>query len=203
MLSALAFGLLLISLYLEYKFQTRAAGPWILAMASIVQLVSVILASHPTTDEILPIFSSTWFPFHILFGVLAYAAILVSAVFSIMYLLLYRSLKQKKFDQFFQRFPPLATMGEMNFQAMLIGVICFSILFLFGFLMMFEMSGKMVWDFKFCMFFTSYIIYISAVLAGLFARWRGNRLAIFSLLALCAMIISIAGAMRFAAWHLW
>jgi ABC-type uncharacterized transport system permease subunit len=202
-LSALALGLVIIYLYLELRFRTRSLGPWILGLAAIIQVALAILVEHPAAGDIHRIFTSVWFPFHILFGILANASILITAVFSLMYLILYRSLKRKMFDHFFERFLPLATLGEMNYQALLTGVISFTLMIPFGFAMVFSLHGEIVWDFKYCMFFTSYLVYLAGALLGMFARWRGNRLAIFSLFGICVLVVTISAAMLYSERHLW
>lgn len=202
-LSALAFGLIAIYIYLEFRFRTTAMGAWVIGLAAVIKAVSVFMSSHPIAEELHSILSTVWFPFHLLFGVIANASILMSAIFSLMYILMYRSLKRKSHDKYVQRFLPLATLCEMNFQTLVLGVIAFTLLMPFGFIMVLEFYGEFQWDFKYCMFFTSYLLYVAVVMFGLIAKWRGNRLAIFSLVALFVLILTISGALTRSAWHSW
>jgi ABC-type uncharacterized transport system permease subunit len=134
---------------------------------------------------------------------LAFASLLISAVFSLMYLVLYRSLKRKMFGTFFERFLPLATLGEMNYQALLTGVIFLGLNIPFSFAMVYALNGKIVWDFHYCMFFTYFIVYIFGVLLGKFAGWRGNRLAIYSIASVCVLIIATGAAKFLSERHSW
>ncbi len=202
-LSALALGFVLIYFFLEQRFKTRSLGPWILGLAAIAQTVSAITVKHPGINEVPSVLASNWFPFHIVFGILANASIFISAVFSLMYLVLYRSLKRKMFTKFFDNFPPLATLGEMNFQALVTGVAAFTLMIPFGFAMVLSLYGKLVWDFKYCMFFTSYLVYLTGALLGWIAGWRGNRLAIYSLASLVILIVTIFAAMFRSVGHAW
>ncbi len=199
--SALALGLAVIYLYLEMRFKSRSLGPWIIAITAAAQVVSTVLAKHSVVEEGSPILS-IWYTFHQVFMPLAFASLLISAVFSLMYLVLYRSLKRKMFGFFFDRFLPLATLGEMNYQALLTGVIFCLLNLPFAFVMVYLFNdGK--WDLHYCMFFTYLVVYTIGVLLGKFAGWRGNRLAIYSLAALLVLIIATGVGKLLSETHAW
>jgi len=201
-LSALALGLLLIYLYLEVRFHNRSLGPWVLTLAAAAQTVSTILAKHPYAEDVSPAILTSWFTFHQIFITLAFSSLLISAIFSLMYLVLYRSLKRKLFDVFFERFLPLATLGEMNYQALLTGVIFLAINIPVAFAMVYAFNNG-EWDFQYCMFFTYFIVYALGALLGKFAGWRGNRLAIYSLVSLCILVVATGAAKFFTERHAW
>jgi ABC-type uncharacterized transport system permease subunit len=133
---------------------------------------------------------------------LAMASLLISAVFSIMYLVLYRSLKNKMFGLFFERFLPLAVLGEMNFQALVTGVIFFALNLPISFAMVYIFNNG-EWDFAYCMFFTYFFVYAGGVLLGKFAGWRGNRLAIYSLVSLVVLVIATGAGKILSESHSW
>lgn len=187
-LSMTVLGVALIYGYLEYRFQSRSMGPWILGFATILQTVASVIASHSVNS--IPENVSGFAPaIHTMVAMMAYSSLLISAVFSIMYLILYRSLRKKKFGFFFERFLPLRTMGEMNFQSLIIGFSFFTLVIPMGFYMVGQAFSELVWDFKYCMVLFSWLVYFVCVLTGWLAGWRGNRLAIFSIFALVILII--------------
>jgi HemX protein len=202
--SILALGLVIIYIYLEKRFESRSLGPWVLGLAAISQIVSTLIARHPAADEVSEIFSSVWFYIHMVLVPLAIASLLISAVFSVMYLVLYRSLKRKMFDFFFERFLPLATLGEMNYQSLITGVVFLAINIPFSFALVYTLNnGKLVWDFHYCMYFTYLFVYLVGVLLGKFAGWRGNRLAIYSLASLVVLIITTGAGKILSERHAW
>lgn len=201
-LSILSLGLLIIYLYLETRFRNRSLGPWVLGFASITQALSSIFPSHPPGGEVDPAILSAWYSFHMVMISLAFASLLISALFSIMYLVLHRSLKRKSFDIFFNRFLPLATLGEMNYQALVTGLVFLILNIPVAFVMVYTFNNGQ-WDFQYCMYFTYFIIYTFGVILGKFAGWRGNRLAFFSLAALSVLVIATIAAKEYTELHAW
>lgn len=59
---------------------------------------------------------------HIFFAMVSYAALTLSFVFSIVYLILYRSLKEKKMNKLWSRLPSLSQMSNWMRNSILIGV---------------------------------------------------------------------------------
>jgi ABC-type uncharacterized transport system permease subunit len=203
-LSGLALGLLIIYFYLEARFKTRTLGPWIVGLAAFLQVMVTIFVRHTSpAPENLALFRSAWFTFHMIFGSLAYASLLISAVFSVMYLVLYRSLKQKKFGLFFERFLPLSVLGNMNYEAMITGVVFLGLMIPFGVAMVFQHFGGWIWDFKYLSVFISFLVYLVGVLIGGYAGWRGNRLAIYSLCGIIILILTAGVSMLVSSSHRW
>jgi ABC-type uncharacterized transport system permease subunit len=203
-LSVLALGLLIIYFYLERRFKTRTLGPWIVGLAAFLQVIVAIFVHHTTpSPENLQLFRSFWFALHMVFGALAYASLLISAVFSIMHLVLYRSLKKKKFGLFFERFLPLSVLGEMNYEAMVAGVILLALMIPVGVILVFDHFGKWIWDFKYLTVFISFLLYLTVIIIGRVKRLRGNRLAMYSLASAIILIATALISMLVSTNHRW
>lgn len=201
-LSTLALGLLAVYLYLEIRFKNRSLGPLVLGFATVAKVVSVIFSTHPMGTEIEPVLKSGWFLLHQVILPLGFASLLISAIFSTMYLVLQRSLKRKQFDIFFKRFLPLATLGEMNYQALLTGVILLFLNIPVAFIMVYRFNNG-AWDFQYCMFFTYFVVYFAGVLLGKYAGWQGQRLAYYSLFSLLLMVLATFAAKVYTIRHDW
>src|SRR5258708_4041011 len=58
-----------------------------------------------------------WFELHTVTAVLGYSAFAVSAIYGILFLLLYSEIRANHFSHFFRRMPPLEALGQMNIRA--------------------------------------------------------------------------------------
>ena len=124
-------------------------------------------------------------------------------IFSIMYLVLYRSLKLKKFDLFFERFLPLSVLGNMNYEAIVAGVVCLALMIPLGVGMVYQHFGEWIWDIKYLSVFFIFIVYLTGALIGRFAGWRGNRLALYSIFSMAVLIMTLAVSMMVSSSHKW
>ena len=100
-----------------------AARPLGLVLAPIIALVLiavVALGVAPTGAE--PEFQGVWFSMHVVLAFIAYAAMAVAFAASLLYLMQFRELKDKRFGRVFRFVPPLETLDRLAHRALLVGL---------------------------------------------------------------------------------
>ncbi|MEK8131327.1 cytochrome c biogenesis protein CcsA [Paenibacillus filicis] len=141
---------------------------------------------------------------HISLAVAGYAAFVVSAVFSGMYLFLHRRLKEKKWSQRMQRLPSLERMDHFAFVSVLIGAP----------LMLMTISLGIVWisiqgdyalflDPKVLNSWFVLLAYVFYLFQRMLLKSPGNRLALWNLGAFVIMLANFVLTNYYSTFHQW
>jgi HemX protein len=119
-LSSFAF---LVGTCLLAVASVTASRPIGLVLAPIIAvlLVAVVwLGIAPTTEELE--FRGVWFALHVVLAFIAYAAMALAFAASLLYLLQFRELKDKRFGRIFGFVPPLETLDRLAYRSLLVGL---------------------------------------------------------------------------------
>jgi len=108
----MAWMLTLIHILSEWSAATRRLGFFTLGPAA---LCASMALSFLGKDLMLDAeYRSSWFIFHIVASLAAYAAFSLAAVLAALYLTLHRKLKHKDFDVVFRKLPPLEKLDKLS-----------------------------------------------------------------------------------------
>ena len=119
-----------------------------------------------------------------------------------MYLLLYKSLKSKKFGVVFERLPSLDVLSKMGFGSVLLGWLFLSATIILGVVMSLEMFPEFYRDPKFITTIAVWLVYGATVLAYLVFGWRGARSVYLSLAGFFFAILAMLGsALLWSSFH--
>ncbi|HEX9730253.1 MAG TPA: cytochrome c biogenesis protein CcsA [Gemmatimonadales bacterium] len=190
----IAFALTVVYLVLEWRLGNQATGVFLFAPAFLFQvLASAYLAP---TREVQPILQSSFFGLHVTAALLGYAAFAIAAVYGLLHVLLYRSLKGSRVGLVFQRLPSLGALSRLNVSALVFGWLSMTLAIAVGVLWVSsiqsrgQLAGTFVWDPKFLSTLLIWGVY-SLSLAGRFAfRWANQRLAVASVVSFGLMLVS-------------
>ena len=190
----IAFALTAVYLVLESRLENKATGVFLLAPALVFQVLASAYVSP--TREVSEILRSSWFGLHVTAALLGYAAFAIAAVYGVLYLLLYRSLKGSRVGLVFRRLPSLDVLSKLSTTALTFGwlnltlAIVFGIVWVNGLEASGQLAGSFVSDPKFLSTIVIWLVY-AVCLAGRFAfRWPSRQLAIVSVIAFVLMILS-------------
>jgi HemX protein len=112
-LSVLAFSVSVTYFVIERQSKAKETGYFILNIAFFFQLFSsVFIRDVAVVPEFM---KSYWFGLHITNALLSYAAITISAVYGLLYLMLYHEIKAHRFGVVYKKLPNLETLERMNF----------------------------------------------------------------------------------------
>ncbi|MGA9119006.1 MAG: cytochrome c biogenesis protein CcsA [Bacteroidota bacterium] len=105
--------------YIEWRTGTRSTGFFILLLALIFQTVSSLFIRN--VEQIPEYLHSRVLGFHVASALLGYAAISLSAVYGLLYLLLYHEIKSTRFGLIYNRLPNLEMLEIMSHKAEVFG----------------------------------------------------------------------------------
>jgi ABC-type uncharacterized transport system permease subunit len=186
-----AVGLAVAATYtfVERRSGTPHTGGFVLFLVLLCQVVG---ASHPRLDHYVPeLLRSVLFSFHVSAAVLGYSAFALAAVYGLMYLLLYNTMRTKKFGLLFQRLPPLVVLDRMNFYATVVGFAFLTVAILLGFVWIAFALEKMRVDPKIGVAMLTWLLYGLSIVGRQYRSWRGPRLAFSSLLGFVVVLFSM------------
>jgi ABC-type transport system involved in cytochrome c biogenesis permease subunit len=118
-MTVLAACIALAYTYIEFRTQTRNTGLFILLLALIFQTTSSLYIKDLT--EIAPILRSNLLGFHVSAALLGYTAISLSAVYGLLYLMLYHEIKSSRFGVIYARLPNLEMLEKMSHNSEVFG----------------------------------------------------------------------------------
>lgn len=195
---AIGFSLAVTYLWVESRTETPYTGPFILFLVMVFQIVNAEAPSlEPDFDRVL---ESPIFGFHVSSAVLGYSAFAAAAVYGLLYLLLYRQMRGKRFGLVFRRLPSLDILERMNFYASVVGVTFLGLGIILGAVWgireaqrEYSPYGLDRPDAKVITAIATFVIYGLNVLGRRFRGWRGKQLAYTSLFGFILVLFSVLG----------
>ncbi len=191
-MTTIAFAVTVVYFYVEFRTRTHKTGMFLLTFAFLFQTVSsAFIAETGSFPEVL---RSPLFGVHTGSAVLGYTAFAVSAIYGVLYLLLYHDLKSNKFGIVYQRLPSLDLLSAMSRRAAVLGLVFLTITISLGTLWGYLERAHFPHFYRDPKLISTVIVWvvyaIGAVLHYGFG-WTGKRTVYFSLFGFALIVISI------------
>jgi ABC-type uncharacterized transport system permease subunit len=186
--SATALALAAVYAYIEIRQGVRSTGIFVLPIVLLLQWVSSAYGNAPATTR--PPLFPIWFEFHTLAAVLGYGAIFVSAIYGVLFLILYREIKASRLSFFLRRMPPLETLGRMNVSAASAGLVLLAAAILMGIGWARMARVDFFDDPKTWLTIGAWVLLGFAVLAYHRLGWRGPRAVYATLAGFTTLLLS-------------
>jgi HemX protein len=188
-MSALALALGIAYLVQEARSGTPHTGIIFVPLVFVCQT----LASAFTTPSVgsNPLLQSPLFGVHIATALLGYAAFAVSAIFGLLYVLLYHNLKAHRFGIVYERLPSLEVLSEMNLRAAVFGLVCLTLAIAVGALWSLQVYPRFWSDPKVWLSLLAWFVYAAMLLGRQAGRWRGPRIAYFTIAGFVLVVFSM------------
>ncbi len=188
--SVIALAVAVIYAYIEYRSQNKTTGYYILIFVFFIQLFSSAFFDVPA--NIPDFLTSPLFVFHVSSAILGYSSFIISAIYGLMYLMLFHEIKQSHFGIVYRRLPSLEELSEMNTRAAKIGLFFLTLAILLGL----GMSGKVYQSFspldaKAMITYLAWGIYAMVVYGKTKGQWPGRTMALLSLSGLVVILFSM------------
>lgn len=187
-LSATGFSLAVVYLYVEMRVRIRATGIFVVPLVFFLQIIAS--AYGVASLGIKPPLKPIWFELHTLAAVLGYSAFVVSAIYGILFLILYRDIKANRVSLFYTRMPPLETLGRMNASAAGAGLVLLAMAIAMGMGWARLTGVAFLSDPKTWLTIVAWVILAFAVLAYHRLGWRGPRAVYASLAGFTTLVLS-------------
>jgi len=183
---SIAFSYFLLELITDIK----GTGVFIIIFAFIFQLISSLFIEDLL--EVKEVLQNRFLGSHVVSAIWGYAGFTISAVYGVLFLVLYKKIKASKFDLIYNRLPNLETMEKLSFDSLLIGFSLLTVAIIIGFTWLpsaFEdfsyfdpkiISSSLVW-----------LIYAAGIAVKLFSGWYGKKVIRFSLTGFVIAILSL------------
>ena len=189
--SLLAFlvGLAFLASYAKYRIMTL--GIFILPLMFVLTLGSLLQGE---ADFESAQFRTRWLIVHTSSLFVGYAALFVTFVASLMYLIQERELKSKKPRAFYYRLPSLEILDELAYKTLILGLPFVTLGIVSGFLWA-SQTWKGLWglDPKIVASVMTWAVYMVIFFARLAGRLHGRRAAILALVGFAALIFTFLG----------
>lgn len=180
-----AFAWLVAAGYAGLRLFQPKLGPAGLFITPITALLLAISAVTARQEPLSTRVGATLLPLHIGTALVAIAALALASAVSIMYLLLERRLKQKRFGPIYQQFPSLEVLDGFAFRSIAVGFPLFTLAILAGVFTAREalsallLQGNQILQYGIGL--VGWAIFGVVLQARLLAGWRGRRAAVWSI----------------------
>jgi ABC-type uncharacterized transport system permease subunit len=188
-LSFLAFTIVFVNLIIELSVKTKATVFFALVLSFIIQAVSSIFYNWDLIHN--PLLSNPIFLVHVIMAVAGYAAICISALYALLYILLNHNIKYHRMGLIYERLPSLSLLERMSIRSVQIGIISLGLGIILGHLhagdaldTYWPNDAKVI--FSNIIWFGYFIGYIVAQLKN----WRGRWMAYLSMVGFGIFIIA-------------
>lgn len=194
-LTVIALSVAVVYLYVEQIQKSKSTGAFILPMVVMLQLAASALLPHNAPEAVMsPLLNTPLFGLHTAVAVLGYSAFAVGAVYAVMFLLLYRSLKTKRFGIIFDRLPSLDVLRNMAFGATSLGWVFLSATIVLGVMMSFDVFPDFYRDPKFITTIAVWVVYGLMIVTYFVLGWRGPRSVALSLAGFVFAVLAMMGS---------
>ena len=189
----LAFAVTFSYFILELLTDVRGTGLFIIAFALIFQILSTFLIQD--LIEVKEVLRNRMLGLHVVSAIMGYSGFTISAVYGILYLLLYKNIRMKNYGLFFKRLPNLESLEVLSFKSLIIGNVLLTIAIFIGVIWLpSAFPDFSYFDPKLISTGLVWAIYSVGIFLFIKGNWFGKNLIYFSLagfvIAISSMILS-------------
>jgi ABC-type uncharacterized transport system permease subunit len=200
LMTMLALALAIVYLFVEWRSRVRKTGMFLISFSFVLQTLSSAFISGRGAFP--PILRSPLFALHTVTAVLGYAAFAASAVYGVLFLLLYHELKKSHFGLVYERLPPLEVLARMSLGAVAFGLAFLTVTLLCGALWAASAFPGFTRDPKFLLTVAVWAVYLTTLLLHYGLHWTGRRTIRVSLLGFALLVFSfLAARLWFSSFH--
>ena len=193
--STFAFLLLAIFLVVDVRYRKPVIGAFITPLAVAVLLPGLLLDGGQVLS---PDVQRPLLPVHITIALLGMAASAVAAGVAVMYLLMERQVKGKRFGLLFSRLPSLEFLDTLNRRLVVLGFIALSVTLITGAFFSSAAPGFVwTWQSKQIATLVAWGVFAALVSARSFGGWRGRRVALLTMTGFGLLLVSFLSSYDF------
>ncbi len=172
--------------FLLFVHRERSTGPFLLPF--VILFLSISLLAHGGARPAKPALTGPLFAFHVTMAILGYAALTLSFVLAMLYLIQARQIHRRKTGLLFSRLPALDVLARLQKTAIAVGVSALAIATTLGLIWAHRNWGT-IWDIKVLWTTLVIAIYLFALFAGRLG-WVGKKAAWISIAGFSALLFS-------------
>jgi ABC-type uncharacterized transport system permease subunit len=189
--SDLALLLMGLFVFLYLRFRSAAAGLFIFPVAFLLTFGSALNLRPPEFSS--PMMRSGWIVVHVSMLLVGYAALFLSFLSSLLYLVQARSLKSKQPSRLVSRLPALQVLDELGYKSLLVGFPFMTIGLVIGSVIAHEKFGARYFaDPKVLLSLVAWGVYMLLLYTRWSSGWRGRKAAYLATFAFVAAVFAWA-----------
>lgn len=197
--SFLAFNIMLAFFVVYRRYRATWLGAMILPFVFILTLAAAL---NPGRQFPASTLRGGWLIVHSFTMILGYAALFITFVAAVLYLLQERQLKSKRPSAFYARLPALEVSDRLYDRSLVFGLICLSTGILTGCIWASRAwQGAWELDPKILASLFTWFIYLLLCSTRFSGSWRGRRSAYVAIFGFAAMMITFLGASFLSSVH--
>jgi ABC-type uncharacterized transport system permease subunit len=185
-LSLCAWVVTVAFLGIYWRYKSASLSVFVFPLVFVMTLVAAL--RNPVAKWQNETLRNTWLTIHIVLAVMAYAALLLTAVAAVAYLIQERQLKQKQAQtlSFYRLLPPLGMLDELISRSLGAGFTLITISIIIGSVWSYiEYGTSWIDNGLITTAFITWGIYLALVFFRVSAGWRGRKAAVLAIVALC------------------
>ena len=188
-LSFLALLIVIVYLIIESTVKNRGTGFFTLSLAFVIQSISSVLYSWDLTQS--PLLSNPIYAIHVVFTILGYTAICISALYAFMYTMLNHNIRNHQLGNIYDKLPSLQLLEKMSIRAIQIGLFALGLGIFLGHLRAGAILGN-YWPLDAKVFFSDLIWfgYALGYIIAQFRKWRGRWMAYLSMTGFAILVLA-------------
>lgn len=187
-LSTLAFLIALGCLMAATFGHASSVGIVLLPVVAALMALAAVVGIAPAGETMT--FQGAWFVLHVVFAFIGYVGLTVAFAAGLMYLLQFRELKSKHFGAVFRFFPPLETLDRLGRQGLQVGFLFWTLALLLAWAWTANFQESVLpGNPKLVLVISSWVVFLSALLARSGAGRRGERAALASVLGFVLVVV--------------
>lgn len=195
--SLLSFSISLSYFFLELLTDIRGTGVFIIVFSLIFQTISsFFIQDIYIVKEVL---QNPLLGFHVTAAIIGHSSVTISAVYGILFLILYYKLKTHRYGIFFQRLPNLEVLESLSFKSILIGYCFFTISIFIGTILLPKSFPNFnFFDPKLIATFIIWILYTIGITLKLIFKLYGKKVILFALAGFIFVLISMITTLTYS-----
>ncbi|MGE5431179.1 MAG: inner membrane protein YpjD [Syntrophomonadaceae bacterium] len=188
--TVLAFAISCSYFILELLTDIRGTGLFIIVFSLIFQLISSLYIQD--LIEVREVLRNRMLGLHVISALLGYSGITISAVYGLLFWILYKEIKLNKFGLIFERLPSLEKLEQLSYYSVCIGFVLLTIAIIIGAVWLPSAFPNFNWfDPKLVVTGFVWALYGGGILSKTVGGWRGKKVIVFSIAGFCLAIFSI------------
>lgn len=173
--------------YWRYKYDILA----VFVFPTIFLLTLIASLGGPVDPWVRQSLGQWWLSIHVGLFLLGFAALFITFVTGVMYLIHEKELKSKRPRTFYYRLPPLDALDEMAYRALAFGFVLVTLGLVAGSFWAFvEWGSEWIVDPTIALAFLTWAIYLAMVFSRVAIGWRGRKAAYFSIVGFCCAALT-------------
>ncbi len=173
--------------YWRYKYESLAV--FVFPTVFLLTLVASLGTGAPAPAA--GSLGKWWLSVHVVLLLLGYAALTLTFVAGVMYIIQEKELKSKRPRAFYYRLPPLGTLDDMAYRTLAAGFVLVTLgLIAASFWAFMEWGSNWLVDPTIALAFVTWAIYLAMVFSRVAIGWRGRKAAYFSIVGFCSAALT-------------